>query len=87
MKAGEVLKEAANLVDGDRRDTHGDPRSQFKCTAALWSAYLGITVTASDVCNMNALQKMSRQKHGQINRDDYVDGPAYMALAGEVRDA
>ena len=30
-----------------------------------------------------ALLKMSRAKGGEFNSDDYIDGAAYFALAGE----
>ena len=35
---------------------------------------------------MMALVKVSRSKVGKHNVDDYVDGSAYMAIAGELKD-
>jgi hypothetical protein len=87
MKSHEILTEAASLVSGDRRETHGNAKSQFNCTAALWSAYLGCTLSAKDVALMMMLLKVSRTQHGKHNDDDFVDGAGYFALAAEVSDA
>lgn len=84
MKASAVLATAATLVDGDRRETHGDPKTSFNRIAALWSAYAGVTLTAKDVAHMMALMKMTRTMYGQHNDDDSIDMAGYIALASEV---
>ena len=42
-------------------------------------------VTAYDVAMMMALLKIARTKTGNPNKDDLVDGAAYLAIAGELR--
>lgn len=86
MKASTVLATAATLVDGDRREAHGDPKQSFNRIAALWSAYTGVTISPKDVAQMMVLLKMARAMYGQHNDDDYVDQAGYIALASEVSD-
>ena len=33
---------------------------------------------------MMALLKVARTKLGNLNKDDYVDGAGYLAIAGEI---
>jgi len=83
VKASDMLKTAADLVSGDRNEAYGDARDNLSYTAMLWSAYLCTRITARDVANCMALLKMARQD-GKWKEDTFVDGAAYMALAGEV---
>lgn len=73
-----VLDEAAAVVDGPRRADYGTPSENHGRTAALWSAYLGIPITARQVCMLNVLQKISRDARA-AKRDNLVD------IAGYVR--
>lgn len=75
-----VLEEAANIVSGARNADYGDPRVNHARTAALWSAYLGVTITPRQVCVLNILQKASRDAH-RAKRDNLVD------IAGWARNA
>lgn len=77
-EARSILAEAAAVVHGDRRKDYGTPLENHTRTAKLWSAYLGVDVTAEDVCMLNALQKISRQKHAP-KRDNLVDLAGYAA--------
>ena len=72
------LSRAAEIVGGSRCETYGRPIDNHSCTAALWSAWLSrrlrtpITLTATDVCWFNILQKCSREanKHDDDNPVD-----------------
>lgn len=75
-----VLDEADRIVGTDRNQDYGHPMKNHGRTAAMWSAYLGIPITARQVCLMNALQKISRDAH-KAKRDNLVD------LAGWARNA
>lgn len=77
-----VLDEAAAIVEGARRDSYGTPAENHGRTAALWSAYLGVEITARQVCLMNILQKISRDAH-RPHRDGLVDIAGY-ALNAEL---
>lgn len=88
MKASDIAKKAADLVSGDRAQTHGDMAENFARIADLWSAYLGkrleTELTAVDIGNMMALLKIARTQTGEVNADDFVDGAGYLACAGEI---
>lgn len=71
-----ILSEAADIVGGSRQADYGTPLANHSRTAALWSAYLGIPVTARQVCMMNVLQKVSRDVH-HSKRDNLVDIAGY----------
>jgi len=73
-----ILTEAAEAIDSHA--DYGAPLENHTRTAALWSAYLGITITARQVCMLNVLQKVSRDAHS-AKRDNLVD------IAGYARNA
>ena len=79
-----ILQEAKKLVTGSRQKDYGNSLHNHENIAKLWSAYLGHTIRPQDVALMMALLKIARTKTGTVNRDDYVDGAAYMAIAGEI---
>ena len=79
-----ILQDAKKLVAGNRQKDYGNTVINHKNIANLWSVYLGRDIRAQDVALMMALLKIARTKTGRINRDDYVDGAAYMAIAGEI---
>lgn len=79
----QVLKEASQLINGDRARHYGEPSENFGCTAAMWQAYLGMSISASDVCHMMAMLKIARLRNGN-HRDSSVDCAGYMALGAEV---
>lgn len=79
IKAAEILTEATRLITQDRANQHGE---SFKMTAQLWSAYLGIEISQEDFCICLALMKIARGKKGNKIKDHFLDGAAYVALAG-----
>ena len=83
MKAKEMLVTGANLIDerGSGRD-HGEERS-MRCCVEAFNAVFDKDLTETQGWLFMALLKMSRSKGGDFNGDDYVDGAAYIALAGE----
>lgn len=83
-RAGAVCARAAALVGGDREKTHGNKTTNHQNIAALWSAYLGVSITADQVALMMVLLKVARTKTGSLNHDDYVDMAGYAGVAGEI---
>lgn len=86
----DILNEASRLTSGDRDKTYGDPHVNLTCYADLCSAYLNFTPTgkdwqldAVDASILMVLAKISRIAVNKNHRDNYVDGAAYMAIAGE----
>lgn len=92
MNASDFCQTAASLVAGDRARTHGDKLINHDNIAQLWTAWLrarGLIareswLSAHDAAAMMALLKLARTLTGSLNKDDYVDGIGYIAIAGEI---
>lgn len=83
-KAAAILQHAAELIDGDRNDQHGDRFACHTQIARLWTAYLGVQITPVEVATMMVLLKIARTRTGAPNIDCWVDAAGYAALAGEI---
>ena len=81
----EILKEASELINGERQEQYGTPKANFGRISAMWTAYLGVDVSPQDVAVCMALLKAARLSNEE-KRDSFVDGAAYFALAGELAD-
>jgi hypothetical protein len=91
MTRSEILQQAEKCVCGQREEDYGNPESNFKIIAELWSAYLTkkanmkiITITPHDVAIMMALLKIGRIASGQVKDDNYIDLAGYASCGGEI---
>ncbi|MGR2681491.1 DUF6378 domain-containing protein [Chromobacterium haemolyticum] len=75
MKA---MKDRAKL-----RDSAGGERSMQKAIEAF-NALTGLEMDEEEGWLFMALLKASRSRKGEFHLDDYIDGAAYFALAGEA---
>ena len=82
-KADELLDEAKALINGDRQEDYGSAEASFSAIAAMWSAFLGIPISAHQVCICMALLKAARLRNG-VHKDSMLDAAAYFALSYEV---
>ena len=80
-----ILLEAQGLVHGDRQVTYGHPLDDFSRTAAMWSAILGVPVTAEQVGLCMCAVKISRQCNSP-KRDNLVDLAGYAETVQMVAD-
>lgn len=83
--AANMLHDAAEAIS-DRaaeRDRPQGERSMAGCVAAF-NALSGHTLSEREGWVFMALLKLSRAQGGALREDDYIDGAAYMALAGEA---
>ena len=71
-----VLLEADGLVHGDRNATYGHPLDDFKRTAKIWGAILGIEITPEQVGLCMCGVKISRECN-KPKRDNMVDLAGY----------
>lgn len=81
-----LLQEAISITTRDRNATYGGPESSFSRIAAFWSAYLEVTVSASDVAAMMALLKIARiagAKNNGPHKDSWLDLAGYAACGWE----
>ena len=83
MISKELLKEAIELVGGDRQEEYGDKLTNHQHIADFWSIFLKKKITAHDVAICMALVKIARLMH-QHKKDSYLDLAAYAAIAGEI---
>lgn len=71
-----ILDEANKLTSRDRHDDYGHPYHDFNRTAQLWTALLGVPVTARQVGLCMIAVKLSRQVN-KGKRDNLVDIAGY----------
>lgn len=86
MTREEILREALEIVSGQREQDYGTPEDNFGRIAALWSVYLGSQITPAQVAVMMVLLKVGRVKTGPNGgtADCFVDMAGYAACAGEI---
>ena len=80
----EILETALELTTGDRNKSYGDPYDNLQRTANIWKEILGCDVSASQVALCMVGIKIARLVETPNHLDSFVDGAAYMAIAGEV---
>jgi Domain of unknown function (DUF6378)/Domain of unknown function (DUF4406) len=78
-----VFEEAQRIIGGERQADYGSPEENFTHTAALWSAYKGVTFTPVEVVYLMTLLKLSRLRH-RYKRDSLVDGIGYLGIADRL---
>jgi hypothetical protein len=72
------------IVD-ERAEHYGSGHENLTRIAALWSAYLGMEITASEACWMMVMVKASRAKVDPEHLDNYLDAHGYLDLAERLR--
>ena len=94
MTKEEILRQAKELITGDRNDTHGDAYRNHAEIAEFWNIFLDkklqpmASITAEDVALMMVLMKISRNSQGKkSNIDNFIDMCGYAAIAGEINDS
>lgn len=88
-KRGEILDIAKSLTEGDRNKAYGDPAIGMRVMNALQEAFRrDATPDALEPAHLAAMDmvfaKISRIATGSYREDNYIDGAAYMAIAGEL---
>lgn len=84
-----VLQEADWITSVDRQKDYGHPRDDFGRTAQIWSAILGIPITAEQVGLCMIGVKLARQVH-RPKRDNLIDVAGYartLEMLAEVKTA
>ena len=88
MNRLDYLREAGELITGDRERDYGPPSENFRNIAQGVSIILGATVSAFRVALFMAWVKLARLSSRTISReairDSILDAIAYLALAGEL---
>jgi hypothetical protein len=91
---GLILDTARNLTEGDRARTYDTPEANMQAYAHLLTGYLracnlidlDTEITAEHAAMFMVLSKIGRTTNEMLpfHSDNYVDGSAYMAIAGEI---
>jgi hypothetical protein len=82
MNARDYLNQARATIQ-DRGLDYGHPSDNMQRTAALWSSYLEMPITDYQVAMCMALVKIARSMESS-KPDNYIDGCAYFAIAGQL---
>ena len=81
----DILGNALEQVTGRRETDYGTPEDNFSKISKLWSAYLGIDISAVDVAMLMSLLKIARIRSGHGGTNDcFVDLAGYAACGGEI---
>ena len=81
-----ILDEAKKLTSGPRQADYGHPIEDHTRTARMWSAILGMEVSAEQVCLCMVVLKISRQCN-KPKRDNLVDGCGYLRNVEMIEEA
>lgn len=84
MDRGEILKEAHRLTNADRNKNYGEPLVNHTRIARLWSVILETEIRPDQVALCMVAVKIARLVETPTHEDSYIDGAAYMAIAGEI---
>ena len=87
MNRAAILDEAKRLTTTDRERDYGDCVGTHRKIAAVWSVILDRPVTAKQVALCMAEVKIVRACNGTEDDDNYIDGAAYIGIAGECAGA
>jgi hypothetical protein len=84
MYRGEILDEANRLTHGDRDKNYGTPYQNHLRIAKIWSVILEKEVTPAQVALCMVGVKIARLVETPDHLDSFVDGCAYISIAGEL---
>lgn len=89
------LKEANEVINGDRQDSYGNPEDSFSLIAKYWDTYVsklyGLSAIKEkvqvlkplDIAHMMRLFKIARMQGQKPCRDNYIDCAGYSAIAAD----
>lgn len=82
----QFLQTVDGLVNGDRNVQYGEPIHDFKCTAMMLSAFLGIPIQPWQVPMIQVIVKLSRLRTSPTKDDHYLDIDGYGVTGFDVKD-
>lgn len=84
-----ISAEAEEIINGDRRESYGEPQESFQRFALAWTGYLrnklkpGEAITPNDVAMLNIIGKALREGNAH-KRDNQVDIVGYALLSEKL---
>lgn len=79
-----ILSEASRCISNRAAERDTESERSMAATVAAFNAMFGTSLTEVQGWQFMELLKMSRSRGGAFRLDDFVDGAAYAALAGEA---
>jgi hypothetical protein len=83
LTASKILDESIEVLHARGRK-YADPATNHLRISHLWSTYLERYVSPQQVAGCMALLKIARSMESPDHLDNFVDGAAYLAIAGEL---
>jgi len=84
MRAPDLLREAADIIDQRSASRDLSAERAMRRTVGAFNTLTGQTLTETQGWLFMAVLKLARASAGAFQRDDLLDGAAYMALALEA---
>ena len=84
MNRPECLDAAYAAITGQREQDYGSPGDNFTRVALMWTAVLGVTVSAADVALCLICLKVARLSVNPSHADSWIDAAGYAACGAEV---
>lgn len=84
MDRGDILRKAHELTHGERDKNYGTPLKNHQRIAAIWSVILEQEIRPDQVALCMAGVKIARLIETPNHLDSFIDGAAYLAIAGEI---
>lgn len=84
MDRGDILWKAHELTHGERDKNYGSPLLNHQRIAAIWSVILQQDIRPDQVALCMVGVKLARLVETPNHLDSFIDGAAYMAIAGEI---
>lgn len=83
MEAPKILGRAADCIGDRAAERDSDSERSMAKTVAAFNALTGASLTETQGWTFMAVLKLARASQGRFQMDDYIDGAAYIGLAGE----
>lgn len=85
--AQDILDAAHEAIGASAASRDVDKERSMARTVSTFNALTGHKLTEVQGWQFMAVLKLARAQGARLNMDDYIDGAAYMALAGECAKA
>ena len=78
-----LLQTAKDLTCGERNVAYGSPVDQAARAAAIFNAWSGRNLTATEISQAMVAVKLSRMPSSPTKADHYADAMAYLGIVAE----
>ena len=85
MELGDTIRQAIELLGGDRMDSYGDPKKLCEHASRIATAVTGIELSAVDVVDVMIAVKFAREKHAH-KFDNCVDLCGYAEIRNYIKE-